>query len=178
MNYKNSNPEIGNPGAISIAFLDTPIGLLRITGDRLFLHRIEFVTENSIAQQKLIPSALSHVGSQLDEYFNGSRKEFDLELRPEGTDFQLRVWKKVGKVKFGQVTTYLNMAINLGDKGLLRAVGGANGANPIPIVIPCHRVIGAEGRLIGYGGGLWRKQWLLEHEGFKYSPDPDQMDLF
>lgn len=141
------------------------------------MYRIEFLDDYSV-EQEVVPGELSESCTQLAEYFGGSRSEFTLRLKPQGTNFQLRVWEKVGQIKFGSVKTYLDLAIELGDKGSLRAVGGANGSNPIPIIIPCHRVIGAGGKLVGYGGGLWRKQWLLEKEGFRFSADPDQLDLF
>ena len=129
-------------------------------------------------EQEVVPGPLKKVCSQLRQYFNGSRTDFDIELKPQGTQFQLQVWNQLMKIKYGQVTTYLNLAKDLGDRGLLRAVGGANGSNPIAIIIPCHRVIGANGKLVGYGGGLWRKKWLLTHEDFKHKTDPGQMDIF
>jgi methylated-DNA-[protein]-cysteine S-methyltransferase len=103
----------------------------------------------------------------MDEYFEGSRKEFQLPLAPEGTDFQKRVWSELLNIPYGATCSYLDVARALGDANAIRAVGAANGRNPISIIIPCHRVIGADGSLTGYGGGLWRKEWLLRHEGVR-----------
>lgn len=101
---------------------------------------------------------------QLDQYFNGTRKLFDLPLSPKGTSFQKDVWGQLQKIPFGKTTTYGELAIQLGDKLKVRAVGMANGKNPIAIIIPCHRVIGADGSLVGYASGVDRKEWLLRHE--------------
>jgi methylated-DNA-[protein]-cysteine S-methyltransferase len=101
---------------------------------------------------------------QLDAYFAGELEAFDLELAPHGTPFQLRVWDELRRIPFGETISYSQLARRLGDPKLVRAVGLANGRNPLSIVIPCHRVIGADGSLVGYGGGLERKSWLLEHE--------------
>ena len=102
---------------------------------------------------------------QLKEYFKRERKEFNLKLEIIGTEFQKRVWKELLNIPYGQTITYNQLAINLGDKKAIRAAAAANGANPLPIVIPCHRVIGSDGNLVGYGGGLEVKQKLLELEG-------------
>ncbi|MGH7628638.1 MAG: methylated-DNA--[protein]-cysteine S-methyltransferase [Gemmatimonadales bacterium] len=103
--------------------------------------------------------------AQLEEYFAGTRMTFDLPLAPMGTAFELRVWALLREIPAGQTTTYGELARKLGDPRAVRAVGRANGQNPLPIVVPCHRVIGADGSLVGFGGGLERKRWLLEHEG-------------
>jgi methylated-DNA-[protein]-cysteine S-methyltransferase len=102
--------------------------------------------------------------AQLDEYFRGRRKEFTLELQLSGTEFQKQVWRELLKIPYGRTVSYGVLAAALGKPGSARAVGGANHRNPVSIVIPCHRVIGADGQLVGYGGGLWRKKWLLAHE--------------
>ena len=101
---------------------------------------------------------------QLDAYFAGELEAFDLPLAPAGTPFQLRVWDELTRIPFGETISYGELARRLGDPRLVRAVGTANGRNPVSIVIPCHRVIGADGSLVGYGGGLDRKRWLLDHE--------------
>jgi methylated-DNA-[protein]-cysteine S-methyltransferase len=106
-----------------------------------------------------------NVFKQLKEYFNRQRKEFDLLLEMLGTDFQKKVWDELKKIPYGETISYGELANRMGDKNLMRAVAAANGANPIPIIIPCHRVIGADGSLTGYGGGLDVKQKLLEMEG-------------
>lgn len=101
---------------------------------------------------------------QLDAYFAGDLEEFDLPLALHGTAFQLRVWEELARIPFAETISYKELALRLGDLRLVRAVGLANGRNPVSIVIPCHRVIGADGTLVGYGGGLERKRWLLDHE--------------
>jgi methylated-DNA-[protein]-cysteine S-methyltransferase len=107
---------------------------------------------------------LAHVAGQLAEYFAGERREFDLTLRPRGTQFQLRVWAALREIPYGETRSYGSIAAELGVPGAARAVGLANGQNPISIIVPCHRVVGATGALTGYGGGLPAKQWLLSHE--------------
>ncbi len=111
------------------------------------------------------PERTAEVQRQLAEYFAGERREFDLVLAPQGTDFERAVWKELEKIPFGETRTYGEIAGILGRPGAARAVGRANGANPIPIVVPCHRVIGADGSLTGFGGGLEVKSRLLELEG-------------
>lgn len=102
---------------------------------------------------------------QLNDYFSGRRREFDVPLAATGTGFQQRVWAALATIPFGETRSYGDIARSLGQPGASRAVGLANGQNPISIIVPCHRVIGANGTLTGYGGGLERKRWLLEHEG-------------
>ena len=101
---------------------------------------------------------------QLDAYFAGELEDFDLRLAPHGTPFQMRVWDELTRIPYGETISYMALALRLGDRKLVRAVGTANGRNPLSIIVPCHRVIGADGTLVGYGGGLERKRWLLEHE--------------
>ena len=113
---------------------------------------------------------IQRVKKQFEEYFNGTRKTFDIPLSPEGTEFQKKVWTELLNIPYGETTTYQQMANKLGDPKVIRAAASANGKNPISIVIPCHRVIGSDGSLTGYAGGLHRKKWLLEHE----SPSPQQ----
>jgi methylated-DNA-[protein]-cysteine S-methyltransferase len=110
-------------------------------------------------------SLVANVFKQLKEYFKRKRREFELPLEIIGTDFQKKVWKELLKIPYGETITYNQLALNLGDKKVIRAAAAANGANPLPIVIPCHRVIGSDGNLVGYGGGLDVKQQLLELEG-------------
>jgi len=102
--------------------------------------------------------------NQIGEFFAGKRKEFELPLKPEGSNFQLSVWKELTRIPFGKTITYGELAKRIGKPDAPRAVGLANGKNPISIIVPCHRVIGASGKLTGYGGGLDRKEWLLAHE--------------
>ncbi|TDN87355.1 methylated-DNA-[protein]-cysteine S-methyltransferase [Salegentibacter sp. 24] len=101
---------------------------------------------------------------QLESYFKGNLEKFDLKLKPEGTDFQQKVWKAISAIPFGKTCSYLELSRKLGDEKAIRAVASANGKNPIWVIIPCHRVIGSDGTLTGYAGGIHRKQWLLNHE--------------
>lgn len=107
---------------------------------------------------------LAAARDQLDAYFAGSLREFDLPLAPTGTPFQLRVWEALRRIRFGETISYSTLARRIGSPDAVRAVGAANGRNPLPIIVPCHRVIGADGSLTGFGGGIERKRWLLEHE--------------
>jgi len=109
-----------------------------------------------------LPAAVTE---QLTQYFSGKRSTFDLELAPRGTAFQLAVWNALREIPYGDTISYAELARRIGKPSAVRAVGAANGANPIPVIIPCHRVIGSNGTLTGYGGGIERKQWLLAHEG-------------
>ena len=107
----------------------------------------------------------ARVESQLREYFAGRRQSFDVELNLQGTEFQLAVWNELLRIPYGDTITYAELARRIGKPSAIRAVGAANGANPIPVIVPCHRVIGSNGTLTGYGGGIERKQWLLALEG-------------
>lgn len=106
----------------------------------------------------------SRIKTQLDEYFAGKRTSFDLPLDLQGTEFQLKVWNELLKIPYGKTISYKELSLRLGNLLAIRAAGAANGANPISIIVPCHRVIGSDGSLTGYAGGLWRKKWLLELE--------------
>lgn len=146
----------------AIIYQDSPLGLLEICGEDGWITAVNFVGSE---REEILPSAIvKQCAMQLEEYFIGKRKEFDLPLLPEGTEFQQKVWMQLQLIPFGETISYLALAKQLGDTKATRAVGMANGKNPISIIIPCHRVIGANGKLIGYGGGLWRKKWLLAHE--------------
>ncbi len=140
----------------------SPIGILEITGSQQGITSIDFV-DDAIENGGTLP-ALGECVSQLDEYFGGRRKEFSIALDLRGTEFQRRVWRELQKIPFGKTVAYLDVAMALGNKASTRAVGRANGQNPIVIVVPCHRVIGSDGSLTGYGGGMWRKRWLLDFE--------------
>jgi methylated-DNA-[protein]-cysteine S-methyltransferase len=110
-------------------------------------------------------AVLAEARGQLDHYFAGTLRQFTLPLAPNGTDFQRRVWRALGAIPFGTTISYAELARRVGSSAAVRAVGAANGRNPIPIIVPCHRVIGSDGSLTGFGGGLDRKRWLLQHEG-------------
>ncbi|MBL7884214.1 MAG: methylated-DNA--[protein]-cysteine S-methyltransferase [Bacteroidia bacterium] len=144
-------------------YYKSPIGLLEISADKDSITSLYFVDEKTQPISKS-NELLKESVIQLEEYFNGIRKEFGLKLNPHGTDFQKKVWNELEKIPFGKTFSYLDISIKLGDANATRAVGNANGSNPISIIIPCHRVIGVNGKLVGYGGGLWRKEWLLNHE--------------
>lgn len=147
--------------------LNSPIGLLEVTGDENGLHSVIFIdASEEIAAENFseIPSELKEAILQLTEYFEGKRKVFSLKLNLKGTDFQKKVWARLAKIPFGKTVSYQKIANDLGDPKVIRAAASANGKNPISIIIPCHRVIGSDGTLTGYAGGLHRKKWLLELE--------------
>ena len=145
------------------AHISTPLGLAKIEGDEDGLRSIS-VLDGTVETTKIIPETLEDAAYQLQEYFEGKRKVFDLELDPQGTDFQKKVWDALLQIPFGKTTSYLELSKRLGDVKAIRAVASANGKNPLWIVVPCHRVIGSDGSLVGYAGRLHRKKWLLEHE--------------
>ena len=145
------------------AFIKTPLGIAKIEGDENGLTSITvFDSEEQVSD--IIPELLEDVVYQLQEYFEGSRTEFSLALNPEGTEFQIKVWQALTQIPYGKTVSYLDLSKSLGDVKAIRAVAAANGRNPLWIVVPCHRVIGSDGSLTGYAGGLHRKKWLLEHE--------------
>jgi methylated-DNA-[protein]-cysteine S-methyltransferase len=112
-----------------------------------------------------LPACLEACVAQLAEYFRGERQQFELPLAPRGTTFQQQVWEQLKTIPFGKTASYLQVARAISGEKAIRAVGAANGRNPLCLVVPCHRVIGSDGSLTGYAGGLWRKEWLLRHEG-------------
>jgi methylated-DNA-[protein]-cysteine S-methyltransferase len=144
-------------------YYKTPIGIAKIIGNENGISSVT-VLDNKIEISTEIPSYLKDCVTQLDEYFKGKRTEFNLKLNPQGTDFQKRVWSELINVPYGKTRTYLEQSKILGDAKAIRAVASANGKNPVWIIIPCHRIIGSDGSLTGYAGGLWRKKWLLAHE--------------
>ncbi|WP_304526148.1 methylated-DNA--[protein]-cysteine S-methyltransferase [Halomonas sp. I5-271120] len=138
------------------------LGLIRLSASDAGLTEIAFIMEED---EPARPNAHTEQAcAQLAEYFEGSRQTFELPLAPKGTDFQCRVWQALAGIPYGETRSYAEIAEQLGCKGGQRAVGAANGRNPLAIVVPCHRVIGSNGRLTGYAGGIGRKQWLLAHE--------------
>lgn len=145
------------------AYYRTPIGTAEIIGNEDGIQSISMLNEE-IETTTNIPSSLLDCVTQLDEYFAGKRSEFSLKLNPQGTDFQKKVWNELLNIPFGKTRTYLEQTKQIGDPKAIRAVASANGKNPIGIIIPCHRVIGSDGSLTGYAGGIWRKKWLLDHE--------------
>lgn len=153
---------------IDYDYLDTPIGRLLIAGDDAGLRHIEFPRADQGARigpgWRRSRARLGDAIAQLEAWFAGTRRAFDLALAPEGTPFRKTVWHALVAIPYGETISYGELARRVGDPSASRAVGAANGANPLPIIVPCHRVIGANGRLTGFGGGLPTKQWLLEHE--------------
>ncbi len=150
----------------AVAYYESPIGLIRVEGGPAGVTRIDFVEARAVPASKApLPRPVADALRQLEGYFRGTRKEFTVALDLRGTPFQKKVWERLRKVAFGRTTTYKALAKSAGRPAATRAVGGANHRNPVSIVVPCHRVIGSDGRLTGYGGGLWRKDWLLRHEG-------------
>ncbi|MBO0320869.1 methylated-DNA--[protein]-cysteine S-methyltransferase [Muricauda sp. CAU 1633] len=147
---------------MEIAYLQTPIGLAEFHGDEDGLASVSVLDE--IKPIGIVPEVLEDAVYQFREYFEGTRQLFDLKLNPTGTDFQKRVWEALLEIPFGKTISYLELSKQLGDVKAIRAVASANGKNPLWIVVPCHRVIGSNGDLTGYAGGLHRKKWLLEHE--------------
>ena len=144
------------------AYLKTPIGYAEFLGDADGLAAITVYDEEKPIG--IVPDVLQDAVYQLEEYFEGKRSIFDLVLNPQGTVFQKRVWNELGNIPYGKTISYLELSKRLGDVKAIRAVAAANGQNPLWIVVPCHRVIGSNGNLVGYAGGLHRKKWLLEHE--------------
>lgn len=144
-------------------FINTPLGIAKLEGDENGLASIT-VLNDEVPISKVIPELLEDAVYQLKEYFEGTRDSFSLTLNPDGTDFQKRVWDALQDIPYGKTISYLELSKILGDVKAIRAVAAANGKNPLWIVIPCHRVIGSDGSLTGYAGGLHRKKWLLNHE--------------
>ena len=144
-------------------YIKTPLGIARLEGDENGLASIS-ILDGDEKLSDLIPEELEDTVYQLQEYFEGTRTQFSLQLNPQGTDFQKRVWEELQHIPYGKTISYLELSKKLGDIKAIRAVAAANGKNPLWIVVPCHRVIGSDGSLTGYAGGLHRKQWLLEHE--------------
>jgi methylated-DNA-[protein]-cysteine S-methyltransferase len=174
-----------------IVYFDSPIGSIHIECSEKGISKLVFADEMTSHGNTALTSYTSKGGSemtshvipdfsaftskeagemtsqaisQLNEYFSHKRRIFDLPLDLQGTPFQLRVWNELLSIPYGKTISYKELALQLGDAKAIRAAGTANGANPVSIIVPCHRVIGSDGSLIGYGGGLWRKKWLLEHE--------------
>jgi methylated-DNA-[protein]-cysteine S-methyltransferase len=145
------------------AYYASPIGTVEIVGTAESVLALNFV-EGEPKDDSRLSGCLKACVEQIDEYFKGNRKEFSLPLKTEGTEFQQKVWRQLERIPYGEVASYGEVARAIGKPTACRAVGTANHSNPIAIIIPCHRVIGADGSLTGYGGGLWRKEWLLNLE--------------
>ncbi len=146
-----------------IAYYRTPVGIAKIIEDDGYISSITVNDEGAPVDEPSTPLLKTAI-NQLDEYFAGERKVFDLPLKQSGTDFQQTVWTQLQYIDYGTTVSYAKLAENMKSPLAIRAIAAANGKNSLWIVVPCHRVIGTDGGLTGYAGGLWRKQWLLEHE--------------
>ncbi|GAA0812631.1 methylated-DNA--[protein]-cysteine S-methyltransferase [Colwellia asteriadis] len=156
-----------NKLAMYTDYIDTPLGLFEFKASELGITQAIFCGDlpANIINSTVTNSITERCKSQLTEYFAGTRQVFDLPLTPQGTDFQQSVWQCLTQIPFGEHCSYQDIAKKLGKPKASQAVGGANGRNPITLIVPCHRVIGASGALTGYAGGIERKLWLLKHEG-------------
>jgi methylated-DNA-[protein]-cysteine S-methyltransferase len=147
-------------------YYSSPIGVLQITASEDSITALGFCdSQPEFIEMADEPAVIKDCKSQLDEYFQGNRADFNLKLSLSGTDFQNKVWNELLKVPYGKTASYKDIAKVCGNPKAVRAVGGANHNNRIAIIIPCHRIVGSSGKLTGYAGGLWRKEWLLRHEG-------------
>ncbi|MDN3595849.1 methylated-DNA--[protein]-cysteine S-methyltransferase [Zunongwangia endophytica] len=151
-------------------YLKTPLGTAKITGNEEGVSEIKITEEAELHPDDDLPECVVQAEIELAEYFNRNLQNFSFKMNPNGTLFQQKVWKALSEIPFGKTCSYLELSKKLGDPKAIRAVAAANGKNPLWIVIPCHRVIGSDGSLTGYAGGLHRKKWLLELE----SPAPQQ----
>jgi methylated-DNA-[protein]-cysteine S-methyltransferase len=146
----------------------SPVGLLLVSGRQNHISGLHFIEEDQSppaeSSQKELPEVLLRCLDQLAAYFEGRLQQFDIPILQESTPFQNKVWQELTKIPYGKTITYLEQSRRVGNVKAIRAVASANGKNNISIIVPCHRVIGSKNELVGYGGGLWRKKWLLDHE--------------
>lgn len=147
-------------------YYHSPVGILKISGTDDYISEVLFhdTTQKPVGNKRNLSPMLIQCIEQLIQYFHGERRQFDLPINQTGTSFQKEVWNQLMSIPYGRTISYLELARRLGDHKATRAVASANGKNNVCIIVPCHRVIGANGELVGYSGGLWRKKWLLEHE--------------
>ena len=146
--------------------MGSPLGFLELVAEGDVLQQLHFTEKGRGGDGPGDRSPiLAEARRQLEEYFSGKRRQFDLPLALQGTAFEMEVWRRLQRIPYGQTASYKEIAEAIGRPGAMRAVGAANGKNPLAIIVPCHRVVGHNGNLTGYGGGLWRKKWLLDHEG-------------
>lgn len=160
----------------AISFLETPVGTLKIIGDAEAVRWVAFTDEPPRSTDGKVPTVVRTCKYQLDEYFKGKRTSFDVAIDPGGTAFQKKVWSHLQQIPFGKTSTYVEIAEKMGSSNKTRAIGLANGKNPMAILIPCHRIIGSNGSLTGYAWGLDKKEWLLKHE--HAIPGFQQLNLF
>ncbi len=154
------------PSVVKKAYYASPLGTLEITGTDEAVHSVLFTedSESGTGLTENLPAAVALCYHQLDEYFRGIRKDFDLPIAVEGTPFQQTVWQALTHIPYGKTASYGDIACAIGSDKAVRAVGSANGKNQLTLLVPCHRIIGKNGTLTGYAGGVWRKEWLLAHE--------------
>jgi methylated-DNA-[protein]-cysteine S-methyltransferase len=145
------------------SYYSSPIGLVEIGGTRTAITTLYFVEQRRIDYTST--PVVARAIQQIEAYFAGRLSEFDVPVDLQGTPFQQTVWQQLLTIPFGHTASYQDVADAIGKPKAVRAVGAANGRNPVSIIVPCHRVVGSNGKLVGYGGGLWRKEWLLRHEG-------------
>ncbi|MGG0187675.1 methylated-DNA--[protein]-cysteine S-methyltransferase [Bacillus rhizoplanae] len=144
------------------AYYESEIGWIEVKGDENGISSVLFVEQK---QEDVFHPIVEQCVMELDEYFHNKRTVFTVPLQATGTSFQKQVWNALCSVSYGKSASYLDIAEKIGNPKAVRAIGGANSRNPISIIVPCHRIIGKNGKLVGYEGGLWRKEWLLKHEG-------------
>jgi methylated-DNA-[protein]-cysteine S-methyltransferase len=159
-------------------YYKSPLGCLEIIGDNEKISSINFLAEEKINSQEDFSEVIKKCVEEFDAYFEGHLKDFTFPFEQKGTDFQQKVWRGLLEVPYGKTESYMALSRRLGDVKAIRAVGTSNGKNKLAIVVPCHRVIGSDGSLTGYAGGLWRKQWLLEHEQKFSGNENKQLGLF
>ena len=155
-------------------YYKSPLGPIEILGSQDSIIALDFV-EEMLPEDGELTFCVKECLKQIDEYFRGDRREFFLNLQPVGTDFQKSVWRQLEKIPYGKTTSYGKIADVIGKPNASRAVGSANGKNPLAIIVPCHRVIGSDGSLTGYGGGVWRKRWLIGFERGEIQPPTDML---
>jgi methylated-DNA-[protein]-cysteine S-methyltransferase len=156
---------------VSVVYFESPLGLVEIKGTALCITSVNFVMDKEEDSVHL-PEMVVRCKKELEDYFAGKRKKFSVNVEAEGSSFQKAVWEELKKIGYGETKSYGDIAKRMKGANMARAVGHANGKNPVAIIVPCHRVIGQTGKLTGYAGGMWRKQWLLEHEGNTSGKNP------
>lgn len=145
-------------------FIPSPIGTIEIISDGEAINAVNFVEKNEWKENNIVPKLVQCCTTELEAYFKGELKEFSFPIAQKGTDFQQKVWAELVKIPYGTTISYMELSRRIGDVKAIRAVGTSNGKNKLGIIVPCHRVIGSDGSLTGYAGGLWRKKHLLELE--------------
>ena len=159
------------------AYYFSPIGWVEITADQTGIASVLFVEKPARAASEQPPPFLQDCLAQLEEYFKGKRQAFDVPVIVKGTEFQVQVWDELKTVSYAKLTTYKALARKLKNPAAVRAIGNANSRNRLCLIIPCHRVVGSDNNLVGYAGGLWRKEWLIEHEA-THGSGHQQLKLF